>query len=117
MSDELANNRRRFVRLPVAVPIELRTRRGFSLHSSQNLSVGGAFFDRSIPYRVGAKVSVALRLPGEALEIQCDGEVVNVPDRKTFGMGVRFLNMTNPDQDRLESFTAEVAGKSPEGPH
>ena len=48
--------------------------------------------------------------PGEP-PIVCEGEVVNVPDKHNFGMGVRFLNMTDDDQKRLEAFTGKVERK------
>src|SRR5438270_3784010 len=101
MSDAQSLERRRASRVPVSITIELRNERGFSLHASSNLSVGGAFFDRSIPHPVGAKVTVSFTLPGDAKPIVCQGEVVNVPDTKSFGMGVRFLDLGGPDRARL----------------
>ena len=101
------SERRRAARVPVSVPIEIRTDHGFSLHSTSDLSVGGAFFGSAIPNKVGSKVNVAVNLPGEP-PILCEGEVVNVPDKRNFGMGVRFLNMSEPDQKRLEAFTGKV---------
>ncbi len=100
-------DRRKSARIPVSVAIEIRDRHGFSVHSTTDLSVGGAFFGFSIPNKVGSKVAVSVNLPGEA-PIACEGEVVNVPDRKNFGMGVRFLNMSDEDRKRLEAFTSRV---------
>ncbi len=100
-------DRRRAARVPVSIPIEIRDPHGFSLHSTTDLSPGGAFFGRSIPNPVGSRVTVSVNLPGE-LPIVCEGEVVNVPDKTNFGMGVRFLNMTTQDQLRLEQFTDGV---------
>jgi uncharacterized protein (TIGR02266 family) len=91
--------------MPVAITVELRNERGFSLHVSSNLSAGGAFFGRSIPHPVGEKVKVTFALPGEAQPITCEGEVVSVPDKKSFGMGVRFLDLNADDQSRLDAFT------------
>jgi uncharacterized protein (TIGR02266 family) len=105
-----SDERRRVIRVKVQVPIEIRDQHGFSLHAASDLSVGGAFFDRSIPNPVGSKVRVSVQLPGET-PISCDGEVVNVPDRKNFGMGVRFFNMAEADQARLQAFTEGVTKK------
>lgn len=104
------SERRLAERVRVSVTVEIRDGHGFSLHSSSDISMGGAFFDRSIPHPVGSKVKVALNLPGEA-PIQCEGEVVNVPDRKNFGMGVRFFNMDEADKVRLQAFTEGVTKK------
>ena len=100
-------DRRKSARVPVSVPIEIRDPHGFSVHSTTDLSVGGAFFGFSIPNKVGSKVAVSVNLPGEA-PIACEGEVVNVPDSRNFGMGVRFLNMSAEDERRLEAFTSRV---------
>lgn len=106
MSESQSPERRSASRVPVAITIELRNERGFSLHASSNLSAGGAFFDRSIPHPVGEKVTVSFSLPGDARPIMCQGEVVNIPDTKSFGMGVRFLDLAGPDRERLESFVS-----------
>jgi uncharacterized protein (TIGR02266 family) len=112
MSDAPSPERRRASRVPVAITVELRNERGFSLHVSSNLSAGGAFFGRSIPHPVGEKVKVTFALPGEAQSISCQGEVVSVPDKKNFGMGVRFLDLSAADRDRLDAFT-HGQGESP----
>jgi uncharacterized protein (TIGR02266 family) len=105
MSDSPSPERRRASRVPVAITVELRNDRGFSLHVSSNLSAGGAFFGRSIPHPVGEQVWVTFSLPGEDSPIRCLGEVVSVPDKKSFGMGVRFLDLSVADRDRLDGFT------------
>ncbi|HEX4620968.1 MAG TPA: PilZ domain-containing protein [Myxococcaceae bacterium] len=110
MSDAPSAERRRASRVPVAITVELRNERGFSLHVSSNLSAGGAFFGRSIPHPVGEKVKVTFSLPGEAQPITCQGEVVSVPDKKSFGMGVRFLDLSSPDKVRLDAFTHAQGG-------
>lgn len=96
--------RRRKVRVNVSVPIEVRDERGFSFHSTRDLSASGCFFDRAIPHAVGARVALAFALPGEGRTIRCEGEVVNVPDRKGYGMGLRFLNLSPADEQRIEAF-------------
>ena len=109
---ESSSDRRRASRVPVEITIELRNQRGFSLHASSNLSIGGAFFDRSIPHPVGEKVQVTFTLPGADLPITCEGEVVNVPDKKSFGMGVRFLNLAAADKASLAAFTHAPEGEA-----
>lgn len=105
MNDAPALERRKAVRLPVAIPIELRHDHGFSLYATSDLSEGGAFFPRSIPHPVGARLSLTFRLPGDAQAVSCEGEVVNVPDQQRLGMGVRFLDLSSEDAQRLAAFT------------
>jgi uncharacterized protein (TIGR02266 family) len=100
--------RRRKVRVNVSVPIEVRDARGFSFHSTRDLSSSGCFFDRAIPHAVGARVALSFSLPGEGRAIRCEGEVVNVPDRKGYGMGLRFLNLSPADEQRIEAFAQSL---------
>ena len=112
MGDTLSLERRRAARVPIVIPVELSDGRGFSLHSTSDLSVGGAFFALAIPHAVGARVLVTLRPPGLPA-ITCDGEVANVPDAKGFGMGVRFIGLSAQDQAALEAFIQSQERASP----
>jgi uncharacterized protein (TIGR02266 family) len=96
--------RRRDPRVAVAIAVEVRDGRGFSLHSTRDVSTGGVFFDRAIPHAVGAQVELAFSLPGDSRTIRCRGEVVNVPDAREFGMGIRFLDLSAQDKATLEDF-------------
>jgi uncharacterized protein (TIGR02266 family) len=104
MDDESTLERRRTERIELAIPVELRDDRGFSLQSTKDISVGGVFFDRAIPYAVGSQVELTFTLPGETEAITCTGEVVNVPDKTGYGMGVRFINLKVEHRQQLEHF-------------
>lgn len=102
-SDNLSMERRGATRVRIVIPVELADDRGFLVHSTSDLSVGGAFFAFAIPNPVGSRVKVTLRPPG--LEpIRCEGEVANIPDAQEFGMGVRFIGLDEKDKKRLEAF-------------
>lgn len=101
--------RRRERRVTVSIAVEVRDQRGFTLQSTRDISTGGVFFDRAIPYPVGVEVELAFTLPGDTRTIRCRGEVVNVPDAKSFGMGVRFLDLAPIDRQALEKFVGEAA--------
>lgn len=100
--------RRQAIRANVVIAIEVRDARGFSLHSTRDISSGGVFFDRAIPHAVGARVQLSFTLPGETKAIRCDGEVANVPDKRGYGMGIRFLNLAPADAAAIEAFTKET---------
>ncbi len=100
--------RRGALRANAVIPVEVRDARGFSLYSTRDISSTGLFFDRAIPFAQGIRVSLALTLPGEGLAIRCDGEVVNVPDKKGYGMGIRFLDIAPDDARRVEEFAKET---------
>ncbi len=100
--------RRQDFRANVVIAVEVRDARGFSLHSTRDISRGGVYFDRAIPHSVGARVQLAFTLPGETKSIRCDGEVVNVPDKQGYGMGIRFLDISPADAESIESFAKEL---------
>ena len=100
--------RRQDFRANVVIAVEVRDSRGFSLHSTRDISRGGVYFDRAIPHSVGARVQLAFTLPGENKAIRCDGEVVNVPDKHGYGMGIRFLDIAPTDAELIETFAKEA---------
>jgi c-di-GMP-binding flagellar brake protein YcgR len=99
--------RRQNLRANVVIAVEVRDARGFSLHSTRDISSGGLYFDRAIPHSVGARVQLAFTLPGDIKSIRCDGEVVNVPDKRGYGMGIQFLDIAPGDAERVEQFARE----------
>lgn len=100
--------RRQNLRAPVVLTVEVRDSRGFSLHSTRDISSGGVYFDRAIPHPVGARVQLSFTLPGDSTAIRTDGEVANVPDKKGYGMGIRFLGLAPADAARLEAFIRDA---------
>jgi uncharacterized protein (TIGR02266 family) len=96
--------RRRATRANVVIPVEVRDERGFSFHSTRDVSSGGVFFDRAIPHPVGARVELSFTLPGDDKPFRCRGEVVNVPDKRGYGMGVRFIDLSGADAERIDAF-------------
>jgi uncharacterized protein (TIGR02266 family) len=101
--------RRQDFRANVVIAVEVRDSRGFSLHSTRDISRGGVYFDRAIPHSVGARVQLAFTLPGESKAIRCDGEVVNVPDKHGYGMGIRFLDISPGDAALIDNFAKELS--------
>ncbi|MFL5321823.1 MAG: PilZ domain-containing protein [Myxococcaceae bacterium] len=111
--DSSSLERRKSPRIHVAIPVQLTDAHGFSLHSSHDISVGGLFFDRAIPNAVGSRITVSFKLPGDDQPIVVAGEIANVPDEKSFGMGVRFINLKPHDRDKLEQFLRTQEQETP----
>ncbi|MDF1563962.1 MAG: PilZ domain-containing protein [Deltaproteobacteria bacterium] len=109
-------DRRTSERHVLAIPMELTAGGDLYFHVSGDLSEGGAFFDRAIPHPVGTEVEVVFMLPGpDAVPIRCRGQVVNVPERGDgLGMGVQFLDLSDSDRDRIQSFTGEILASADE---
>ena len=102
-------DRRSEARHPVVITIELGHGRSASLHACENLSAGGAFFRHAIPFEVGTVVDVTFSLPGESTLLKCQGEVVNVPQPKEYGMGVKFHGLDEGERARIASFAERAA--------
>lgn len=100
-----SSDRRSSPRYPIEIPIEVTVGSEMLIHLTSNLSGRGAFFQRAIPYAVGTQASLRVLLPGERA-IRCQGEIVNIPDKKGFGMGMRFLDLAPEDEQRIEQFAA-----------
>jgi uncharacterized protein (TIGR02266 family) len=98
----------------VVITIELAFERSLSLHACENLSAGGAFFRHAIPYKVGTQVDVTFSLPGEQELIRCRGEVANVPQPQEFGMGVKFIGLSEDQRARIAAFAAKAAQREVE---
>jgi hypothetical protein len=107
--------RRNGPRHPVQIPIEVTAGRELLIHATFNLSGRGAFFQHAIPYAVGTRVGLRILLPGEA-PIVAEGEVVNVPNKKEFGMGMMFLGLSPEDEARIEQFAARHGRRDEEDP-
>ena len=104
MSGTSSLERRRAIRVSVVIPIEVRDPRGFSLHSSSDLSAGGVYFDRAIPHQIGSRVELSFNLPGDEHNVVCAGEVVNVPNVNAYGMGIQFIDLLPADEAMLYEF-------------
>jgi len=104
------SDRRRDRRVPVELWIEAEAGDELYFHRAANLSVGGAFFDKTIPQPVGTVVELRFMLPGAPGEIRCRGEIVSALD---FAMGVKFLGLSDDDRKRVEEAVARLEAVTP----
>ncbi len=94
------SERRRDPRIPVELWIEAEADDELYFHRAANLSVGGAFFDKTIPEPVGKVVQLRFTLPGAPGEISCRGEIVSA---QGLGMGVKFVDLKESDRSAIET--------------
>jgi hypothetical protein len=104
-----AADKRKQERIPVELWIEAERDGELYFQRASNLSIGGAFFAQTIPLPLGTKVSLKFELPGEAVEIRCNGEIVTAKD---LGMGVSFLDMKDGDRARIQALIAKAGRPS-----
>ena len=96
---ESGSERRKDRRIPVDLWIEAEADDELYFHRAANLSVGGAFFDKTVPSSLGKVVQLRFTLPGGA-EIMCHGEIVSA---QGLGMGVKFVDLAEKDRLTIES--------------
>ncbi len=101
--------RRREKRVPVSIWVEETKGDELYFQLAGNISVGGIFFEKTIPHPVGTQVRLKFELPMHGV-IETSGEVVSIPDKKSgIGAGVRFLNLGPEDEKKIREFIASKA--------
>jgi uncharacterized protein (TIGR02266 family) len=100
--------RRSSQRLDVQVHVVEKSDDAVYFHRTSNLSTGGMFLDGTLPHPPGTKVRLSFALPGRTEPIEAVAEIM--PPGKEQGMGVRFIEMSEPDRDRLTGFIVDVIG-------
>ena len=94
----------------VSISLWVEEKKGEDLYFQQagNLSVGGVFFERTIPHPIGTKVKLKFELPGKEGVIETTGEVVSTPgSAEGLGAGVKFLNLDPVEKRLIEEFITE----------
>jgi hypothetical protein len=94
--------RRTARRHPLEITIEVSIGRDVFFQATRDVSRTGAFLERAIPYPVGTQARLKLLLPDGGEPITCTGEVASVPDATEVGMGLKFLDISEKDQRRIE---------------
>lgn len=104
-ADRRKGDRRKTVRAPIDLWVEEEKGDELYFRRTGNVSVGGLYFERTIPHALGTKVTVRFTLPGDSTVIEAIGEVVNTPkSHEALGMGVNFLEMSEENLERVASF-------------
>jgi len=107
-SSRRQGDRRDTARAPLDLWVEEERGDELYFRRTGNVSVGGLYFEQTIPHSVGTHVKVRFALPGDPRVIEATGEVVNTPQSKDgLGMGLRFTSIGDADQLRLERFVRE----------
>ncbi len=94
----------------VSVSIWVEEKKGEDLYFQQagNLSVGGVFFERTIPHPIGTRVNLKFELPGKEGVIETYGEVVSTPgSSEGLGAGVKFVSLDPVEKRLIEEYIKE----------
>jgi hypothetical protein len=75
---------------------------------ASNVSLGGAFLEKTLGHPKGTRVELDLRLPGGDAPLRLQAEVVYNPSFN--GMGVRFVDMTEQQWALLTDYLLAQRG-------
>ena len=107
---------RRKARIPKTLRVTYSTRSGNVGVVISNLSVGGLFIKTNDPLSKGEKTDLVISLPDRKKKLEVSGEVIwaskeerVTPEGKLPpGMGVKFLNSSNEDIERIISVLTDT---------
>ncbi len=108
-ASENANFDRKSPRVPRGLSLIFRSREHLIKAFTTNVSAGGLFIKTPAPLVKGECFSIELRLPEdpEPLKIECEVAWSRIgtydPVREPVGMGVKFIEISSTDQQRLET--------------
>lgn len=106
-SGRTGRERRNSARIPIEMWVEELSDDGQVYRRAGNLSSGGLYLDKTIPIPVGTTVQLRFRLPGEDGGVDpmtVTGVVVSIDPTKELGMGVKFVQVADVAQERLDGY-------------
>ena len=107
-ADRRRGDRRRTARAPLDLWVEEEKGDELYFRRTGNVSVGGLYFEQTIPHTTGTVVRLRFALPGEQRMIEAQAEIVNTPTAVDgLGMGLRFISLSDEDRLALQAFLDE----------
>jgi uncharacterized protein (TIGR02266 family) len=107
-SDRRQHDRRHASRVPLDLWVEEEKGNELYFRRTGNVSIGGIYFEQTIPHALGTRVKLRFSLPGSPHVIEAAGEIVNTPQVKDgLGMGLRFTEVEPEALQRLKTFLDE----------
>ena len=107
-NDRRVHDRRHAARVPLDLWVEEEKGNELYFRRTGNVSIGGIYFEQTIPHALGTKVKLKFSLPGSGNVIEASGEIVNTPQVKDgLGMGLRFTDVAPEALKQLQKFLDE----------
>jgi c-di-GMP-binding flagellar brake protein YcgR len=101
--------RRKHPRLIVQIWAVEKNDNSRSFHLLTNLSIGGFFIEKRLPFQVGSKVNLDLDIDGELLSLR--GKIVNNyknPVTDHTGAGVQFVEMDERVKTKIKDYLKKL---------
>ena len=94
-ADRRSHDRRTANRIPLDLWVEEEKGNELYFRRTGNVSLGGIYFEQTIPHALGTRVKLRFSLPGSTDVMEAAGEIVNTPQVKDgLGMGLRFTDVS-----------------------
>jgi uncharacterized protein (TIGR02266 family) len=104
-----AHERRQTERIPLEMWVEETADRDRYFRRAGNLSKGGLRLDHTIPLPLGTQVNLTFTLPGDSAPVEVACEIVSNAGPEDLRMGVKFLNLSDEAQAKIDSYLARVS--------
>jgi uncharacterized protein (TIGR02266 family) len=108
--------RRTSPRYGVEFWVEETAEQGQYFHRVTNLSLGGFFIEKKIPFPVGQEVALRMELPGAAQKLQVTGRIVNNyqdQNDKLRGAGIQFMELDEQVREGIATYLNKVGASPP----
>ncbi len=99
--------KRKTSRADVQIWAEEKTGKSSYYHLLTNLSCGGFFIDKKIPFPMNSIVNLEFDLPGSDKKIEVKGQVVKNykdPVSNKIGVGVKFVEIKGDGKEEIKIF-------------
>ncbi len=103
--------RRTTPRFGVEFWVEETAGQGLYFHRATNLSLGGVFIEKKIPFPVGQKVVLRLELPGSGQKMPVIGRIINNyqdQNDNLRGAGIQFLELDEQARAGITAYLKRV---------
>ncbi len=108
--------RRTTPRFGVEFWVEETAEQGLYFHRVTNLSLGGFFIEKKLPFPVGQKVDLRLELPGSGRKMPITGKIINNyqdQDDNIKGAGIQFVELDDQTRDGITAYLKGVVQSGP----
>ena len=105
------------VRVPLDLNVNFESRGEVRECMMKNLSAGGIFVATESPLPIGTPFNVRVRIERTGEEVELPGEVVSIGvsadlSQEQHGMGIRFVDLTTAQQEKVAEFSEEAMKKA-----
>lgn len=108
--------RRTSPRVGVEIWIEETVDQGLYFHRVTNLSLGGFFVEKKLPFPIGQKIALRLELPDSGQELSLTGKIINNyqdPYDNLKGAGIKFLELDDQVRASIAAYLKRVVDSRP----